>query len=668
MPSHEIQRKEPEKQERVGSQRSQGQMASALRRAEDTHRPRRPCLRTSEVEETSSAKKGMDMNQTFLRKWLAVLLAVVMCLGLLPAGAMAATNEEATAVTEVDAAEEPVVTDAEDVNLSATAEDGMTVFITAKSDVIPEGSTVTAKVVRNATPITALIEDEMGDAAAYIQDVVAYDVTIWGPDGIEIEPTGDVGVVFRKTNVSAGNDVKVFHVEEGTAQKPEAVKEMDTTLATSSLQAFTTDAFSVYVVVESVVPRLTVNFVNGGTTIETMYVKADDTAEEVEDIIYDPGAGDVPQGQVFKGWTIVGEDGKYPTNEEGEYQLLSIADVRSAAMSMAAEITADSTVTYTAAIFKQYTVSYMDKSIKGEGEEETLISLGSFIVEIPSYETEASYTVNMSYSTDDSHNLEGWQVDEDSQSKVKGYPEGTTTETIDEEDVTFYPNNTDIIITGDVTFFAVVPEGKWLVFNENGKGATYVAPRFIRGGQKTEAPTVEMKRKGYTFGGWYTDEACTDGNEFTFGSELTEATTIFAKWIAEDTATYSVIIWKQNLAGDGYDFERVISLTGDVDAKVETVTSQGSGTDAYAIVDGTSYTYTGFHLKEFDQNVTIVPEGTAIVNVYYDRNEISLVFYTYGDTAVTEYVETDSTSGTLTLYGLVNGDYVSVKRHTQMSE
>ena len=54
-----------------------------------------------------------------------------------------------------------------------------------------------------------------------------------------------------------------------------------------------------------------------------------------------------------------------------------------------------------------------------------------------------------------------------------------------------------------------------LVFDENGKGATYVAPRFIRGGQHTTSPTegenaVEMKRKGYTFGGWYNTAACVD--------------------------------------------------------------------------------------------------------------------------------------------------------------
>lgn len=36
---------------------------------------------------------------------------------------------------------------------------------------------------------------------------------------------------------------------------------------------------------------------------------------------------------------------------------------------------------------------------------------------------------------------------------------------------------------------------------------------------------------GYTFYGWYTDAACTDGNEFDFSTVLTESTTLYAKWV-----------------------------------------------------------------------------------------------------------------------------------------
>lgn len=42
---------------------------------------------------------------------------------------------------------------------------------------------------------------------------------------------------------------------------------------------------------------------------------------------------------------------------------------------------------------------------------------------------------------------------------------------------------------------------------------------------------LNLEKEGYTFGGFYTDEACTDGNEFDFDEPITGDTTIYAKWI-----------------------------------------------------------------------------------------------------------------------------------------
>jgi uncharacterized repeat protein (TIGR02543 family) len=100
---------------------------------------------------------------------------------------------------------------------------------------------------------------------------------------------------------------------------------------------------------------------------------------------------------------------------------------------------------------------------------------------------------------------------------------------------------------------------------------------------------TDPERRGYTFGGWYTDAACTDGNEFTFGHPLEEKTTIYAKWTVNTNANYSVIIWKQNVNGDGYDFEELIQLNGEANTTVNTVSSQGNGNNRYARIYGTNY-------------------------------------------------------------------------------
>lgn len=46
------------------------------------------------------------------------------------------------------------------------------------------------------------------------------------------------------------------------------------------------------------------------------------------------------------------------------------------------------------------------------------------------------------------------------------------------------------------------------------------------------------EKEGYTFGGFYTDENCTDGNEYDFDTPVTGDVTIYAKWIknADDNA------------------------------------------------------------------------------------------------------------------------------------
>ena len=52
---------------------------------------------------------------------------------------------------------------------------------------------------------------------------------------------------------------------------------------------------------------------------------------------------------------------------------------------------------------------------------------------------------------------------------------------------------------------------------------------------KVEKP-ADPTRKGYTFGGWYTDAACTDGREFDFSNSQTQVrmdTTLYAKWTAD---------------------------------------------------------------------------------------------------------------------------------------
>ena len=551
------------------------------------------------------------------------------------------TTQETEAVEE-DEEEADEEDEDEDVEYPAAkfskTAGGMTVNISAPEGALPEGATVKVVAVR-ASEVQDAVEELIDDGKV----VKAVDITFYNKKGKEIEPKKKVSVSFVSNKFGDLSEPAVVHIDDqGNAERVAGAR-VNTNNNTAT---FKSDEFSVYAVIESVVPRLTVVFKNGNTEIASMIIKESDTAAQVEQIIYDPGAGDVPSGQVFKGWTT-------NANYTASTELSTIADVRSDAMDTVAGLTSDDTVTYYAAIFKQFKINYID---------EHGISQGAESLEIPSRESQGSYTVNMNYTPEHStQNFEGWRVSNGS-GNIVGYPGNASSEEINGQTVYYYENGTTINITGNVTFSVNAPEGHWLVFDENGKGGKYNAPQFVKGENNTvrPCPDSEMVRFGYTFGGWYTNQACTAGNEFEFGHPLESNTTIYAKWNANATANYAVIIWKQNVAGDGYDFVESVTIeNATVGTTPNAVSITGTGTNRAASVKGTTYRWNGFHYASNDQSEkTVRTEGDTVVNVYYDRNEITLNFYVYDYT----YTETTSTSGWNTYYGLVDGQYVELTR------
>jgi len=411
--------------------------------------------------------------------------------------------------------------------------------------------------------------------------------------------------------------------------------------------------------------------------------------ERYEKIIYDPGVGDIDESIAFMGWSV--EDiknsaGDYYTDDyEGkDYTITTksktIKDVRdyirayyTDSMNEGKGIAEGDVLDVYAILLKVYEVHYLD--VDG-------VNLGTEDVKYLASEetgTRQKYTVNMPYTVpDDMHNFEGWLVDPDSAEHVVNYDPSEN-----EGLGTIYYNDTEIEITGDVTFKVNAPEGRWLVFDENGKGATYIAPQFILTGEKTKEPTIEMTRSGYTFDGWYngqyvqaTDEdgnpiVDEDGNpvmvaeltdEFVFGNTLDARTTVFAKWTANTTANYTVLIWKQNIAGDGYDFEDALILSGAVGQPIDTIEQQGQYDEAYATIDGTPYQYTGFHLATFDQNIPVVPEGSSVINLYYDRNTYVLTFEAWDGTGTGYRYTRNDNSGT---WGYIDGKWVKLEEEIE---
>ncbi|MBR3099802.1 MAG: InlB B-repeat-containing protein, partial [Clostridia bacterium] len=477
--------------------------------------------------------------------------------------------------------------------------------------------------------------------------------------GIDIQPKdfGDgVTVTLSSTGIAKAvraarendtlDNLKLYHIDDNGTRTP-----VTYTLSGDDM-VFTATGFSVYAVVDdgSTEPeaRVTVNFIVKDQTISTVYVKNSDAGADLAQIVYDPGLGTVTleEDELFYGWSI----------DDPDYTLEStrntIKDVRTYLQGL--NISEGGTVNLYAIIFKTWRIVYV-----GEND----VALGTVAVPVTMGTTQATATLSMSYTPGtNTRNFEGWKekLGNGAASNIVSASESKTVYDQEEnQDVTYYTNGTELTIKGDVVLKAYAPLGVWLIFDQNGEHATYNSPQFVIAGSVTKEPRPwsEMLRLGYEFKGWYTDPECADGTEFIFGQPLTRETIVYARWDVADTAPYTVIIWKKKVGGQGYEYAEMVTGSGNVNSLVP-VTAYGMGTNTgYVTINGVdnyrfkydpnkgAYTfmhngtlnqaeydayfnsYTGFYLKEYDQGVTINPEGTSVVNVYYDRIFYTVKFY-----------------------------------------
>ena len=88
-----------------------------------------------------------------------------------------------------------------------------------------------------------------------------------------------------------------------------------------------------------------------------------------------------------------------------------------------------------------------------------------------------------------------------------------------------------------------------------------ISPSTVSDGESIDEPTAPTKTD-YVFGGWYTDEDCTDGNEYNFSSAVTSDLTLYAKWVAkvslENTGLFVKVTSDSELK-PGSDYKYLIS-------------------------------------------------------------------------------------------------------------
>ena len=445
----------------------------------------------------------------------------------------------------------------------------------------------------------------------------AYDIDIT-KDGREWQPEPEqpAMVTMENPDFADGQLLDIYH--EGAS----GLEFVATVASENGKITFPAHSFSVYIVAQAPeYNRLKVVFHRAGGESEdvTIYVKPQDLAEGYgfNSIVYNPGFGPIHDGLICKGWTT------NPNYTEADArEPLTFDGVRATITSRLNAGVADGDVLdIYALLFKSFSVSYLDHNDAVIKTDQMLYSDTTV--------SSIEYRVNAPYTTDDSHKFEGWIYNRNHNDTIINIVGHT-------EDTHNYANGTTITITRDVFFDVNLSEGNWLVFHENGKGGTYNAPLFVLRGQNATCPLNaqedNMVRYGYHFDGWYTDSLCTNGNEFSFGSPILGRTEIYAKWEANTIAPYTVLMWTQNQARTAYELkESYVNNRGNVGQNIPYTFVNNGDEDYVTGVGADNGHYIGFCLTEAskDQQVTITPEGDAVLNLYYDRIEYNFKFYLY---------------------------------------
>ena len=475
--------------------------------------------------------------------------------------------------------------------------------------------------------------------------LAAYDITLTDGQNQEWQPAYGQPAQVTITDPSFGNGKKldIFHETE------EGREFVATVVSVNNTVTFPAKHFSVYVIsTPKGWNRLVVSFVKTKRNYAydspdsllydtiSMLVKRPDTiynGKFLTRLIYPPNPGYIPPGVNFFGWSRTPD---YTADPDSRMTIDVVRQIVYDSLKYGSDridfADLGDTLMFYSVLLKSHNISYRSHS-----NPNVVIGVET-VLYLCNDSPEQDYLVNESYiPTETNANFQGWLLAEGDTNIVEGAQPND-----------IYPNGTLIKIKGNITFVEDLAYGYWLVFNENGKGATYIAPKFLRsneiegisGDTLSEAQPDPPTRYGYDFGGWYTDEDV----PFLFKGYLNQDTVIHAKWVTKVRATYTIVVWRQNVARDGYDFAESFSLEGLVghSIKDQAITILPEGDLQYVIVNGRqlggikwvpngqeSDPYTGFTLSSVNPIVdqAVTTDGQAVVNIYFDRMKYKLKLY-----------------------------------------
>ena len=438
--------------------------------------------------------------------------------------------------------------------LSATASDGAIITIIASEGTLPEGVSVEATLVDNNS-IQSSVKEAIEAEGKILLNYKAYDITIYNKEGQVVQPKKNLSVSI--TNSGVAGQKEVFHLSDDATNI-----EKVSGVSAGYTQTFTTDHFSIYVVAGGEQPSegnmmtVTINFVyESGVIAANPYVLNVEEQNGKYTVSYEIQAkeGYTPTVSEDSGFTITDGvlEGTFDTNDSRSVDITYVADAA------------------------DYTVKHLFQNLDGEYVENEKLrqTLSGKVGDL----TEAAEIPTEGFTAID---IEQKQIEE----------KGTVVQIK-------YERNTYTL-----TYLTL--------------GGSYVPSVSAKYEEEIPLPSGENAptRKGYTFVGWYTDEACEQpaSDPYKMGSEDTK---LYAKWDGA-VVDYSIVYLTENANDDNYSYAGTVKSS----AKAGTEVTADANTEKPVGFDTIHFTF------EESSSAVVNADGSTVITVKYSRNEYTITF------------------------------------------
>ena len=488
--------------------------------------------------------------------------------------------------------------------------EGVTVKLTALSDVLPENGYIEANAVEDEAQLElmkAAADDILKAENRRVTDLFAADITLYNEDGEAVQPDGSVKVTFEGTAIGNSGTRVLYMGENASDTETYDAQMIKSVAADGDATAFMTDHFSLYVTADT--EEITCYEVN----FYYKDAKGNDVLISGSQYVEDGKAAQAPavpdrDGYRFTGWD---KDFSEVTGDMAVYAVYA---------PIAGQVRLTVNYVYSnGSLAAQPWVSHVESgvpcnltaespAIQGFTPDQTTVSFNDAYttdktVTVTYKGAKVNYTVNHYLL-----NVDDTKPDTPAATETVPGETGLTTEAKAKEYAGFTPRaiSQGTVNADGSTVVEILYERNYYTLTWNtGENASYIAPEQVRYGAAVTKPDKNPTKVGYEFKGW-------ENLQETMPAEDLVVT---AKWEAAKRADYKIIYWTETVKEGVYTVNHVINGNGTVGSSIP----NGS----YKVPEGYKTTPVA---EKTDGDVKITADGTAVKNVYFARATYTITF------------------------------------------